>query len=73
MNSISELTCLTSGQTFTLELTYRYLEMFSHMCTSINDHKGMNWVMNPIGFCDDVPFSVMLPSGQSLSFRVSVT
>lgn len=73
MNPISELTCpLTSDQTFTLELTY--LEIFSHMwCTTINDHKGMNWVMNPMGFCDDMTFSVMLSSGQSLSFIVSVT
>lgn len=69
MNPRSELTCPLTGQTFTLELTY--LKMFSHMCTSINDHKGMNWVMNPIGFCDDMTFSVMLPSGQS--FAVSVT
>lgn len=50
MNSISELTCpLTSGQTFTLELIY--IKMFLRMlCTTINDHKGMNWVMKPIGY-----------------------
>lgn len=82
MNSISEMTCpLTSGQTFTLELIY--LEMFSRMlCTIINDHKGMNWVVNPIVFVimkikmyfiHDMIFSVTLPSGQSFSFRVSVT
>lgn len=61
MNSISELTCpLTSGQTFTLALIY--LDMFSRMlCTTINDHKGMNWGVNLIGFCDDMTFSVMLP------------